>query len=156
MSGEMLNDYRHFRNPDTVRSTSPFFLPGPLIYYLLTGLFNVFPLPRLRDFQPSFAHAGKAMDRGYHVLVFPEGTRSAAGKLARFRSGIGLLARQSGAMVLPVALRGLGDLKAGDERWFRSGKIEVRVGEPLRLSPTESEADIASHLHDEVERLLQD
>jgi long-chain acyl-CoA synthetase len=154
MSGEMLNDYRHFRNPE--KSTGSFFLPGPLFYYLLTGLFNVFPLPRLRDFQPSFAHAGKAMDRGYHVLVFPEGTRSKEGKLARFRSGIGLLAKQSGAMVLPVALRGLGELKTGNRRWFRSGKIEVRVGQPLRLSPTASEADIAALLHDEVERLLHD
>jgi long-chain acyl-CoA synthetase len=156
MSGEMLNDYRHLRNPEPSHPTGRFFLPGPLFYYLLTGLFNVFPLPRLRDFQPSFAHAGKAMDRGYHVLVFPEGTRSAAGKLARFRSGIGLLAKQSGVMVLPVALRGLGELKASDKRWFRSGRIEVRVGEPLRLSPTESEADIAARLHDEVERLLRD
>jgi long-chain acyl-CoA synthetase len=152
MSGEMLNDFRHFRNPESDR----FFLPGPLFYYLATGLFNVFPLPRLRDFQPSFAHAGKAMDRGYHVLVFPEGTRSAAGRLAPFRSGIGLLARQSGTAVLPVALRGLGELKAGDQRWFRSGKIEVRVGDPLRLLPTESEADITVRLHGEVERLLQD
>jgi long-chain acyl-CoA synthetase len=156
MSGEMLNDYRHFRNPEPLNPNGRFFLPGPLFYFLLTGLFNVFPLPRLRDFQPSFAHAGKAMDRGYHVLVFPEGTRSAAGKLARFRSGIGLLAKQSGAMVLPVALRGLGELKSGDQRWFRSGKIEVRIGTPLRLSPTESEADIAARLHDEVERLLQE
>ena len=154
MSGEMLNDYRHFRNPE--KSTGSFFLPGPLFYYLLTGLFNVFPLPRLRDFQPSFAHAGKAMDRGYHVLVFPEGTRSKEGKLARFRSGIGLLAKQSGAMVLPVALRGLGELKTGNRRWFHSGKIEVRVGQPLRLSPTASEADIAALLHDEVDRLLHD
>jgi long-chain acyl-CoA synthetase len=59
-------------------------------------------------------------------------------------------------MVLPVALRGLGELKATDQRWFHSGKIEVRVGEPIRLSPTESEAEIASRLHDEVERLLHD
>jgi long-chain acyl-CoA synthetase len=96
------------------------------------------------------------MDHGYHVLVFPEGTRSAAGEMARFRSGIGLLAKQSGAMVLPVALRGLGQLKSSDKRWFRSGNIEVRVGEPLRLSPTETEADISTRLHDEVERLLRD
>jgi len=156
MSGEMLNDYRHFRNLDSQRRKGSFYLPGPIIYYLLTGLFNVFPLPRMRDFQPSFSHAGKAMDHGYHVLVFPEGTRSATGKLAHFRSGIGLLAKQSGAMVLPVALRGLGELKATEQRWFRSGKIEVRVGEPIRLSPTESEAEIASRLHDEVERLLHD
>ncbi len=156
MSGEMLDDYRHFRNPEVLRPTGRFFLPGPLFYYLLTGLFNVFPLPRLRDFQPSFAHAGKAMDHGYHVLVFPEGTRSAAGKLAAFRSGIGLLAKQSGAMVLPVALYGLGELKAGDQRWFRSGRLEVRVGEPLRILPTESETEIAARLHAEVERLLLD
>ncbi len=156
MSGEMLSDYRHFRNPEPLRPSGRFFLPGPLIYYLLTGLFNVFPLPRLRDFQPSFAHAGKAMDHGYNVLVFPEGTRSAAGKLAPFRSGIGLLAKQSGARVLPVALRGVGELKAGDQRWFRSGKIEVRVGEPLVLAGTDSEADIAARLHDAVEHLLED
>jgi long-chain acyl-CoA synthetase len=156
MSGEMLNDFRHFRNPESLHGTGRFFPLGPLFYYLLTGLFNVFPLPRLRDFQPSFAHAGNAMDRGYHVLVFPEGTRSAEGKLAPFRSGIGLLAKQSGATVLPVALRGLGELKASDQRWFRSGKIEVRVGEPLRLSPTESEAEITARLHAEVERLLKD
>ena len=155
MSGEMLSDFRHFRIPESLHGTGLFFLPGPLIYYLLTALFNVFPLPRLRAFQPSFAHAGNAMDHGFNVLVFPEGTRSVAGKLGPFRSGIGLLAKQSGAAVLPVALRGLGELKSGDQRWFRSGKIEVRVGEPLRLKPTESEADITTRLHGEIERLLQ-
>ena len=88
------------------------------------------------------------------VLVFPEGTRSAEGKLARFRSGIGLLAKQSGAMVLPVAIRGLGELKTGKRRWFRSGTIEVVVGEPIKLAPGESEAAITARLHDEMERLM--
>ena len=68
---------------------------GPLAYLLVTALYNVFPLPRRRDFQRSFAHAGEALDRGFNVLVFPEGTRSDAGELARFRPGIGLLAKQS-------------------------------------------------------------
>jgi long-chain acyl-CoA synthetase len=156
MSGEMLDDYRHFRNPEPLHPTGRFFLPGPLFYYLMTALFNVFPLPRLRDFQQSFAHAGKAMDRGFHVLVFPEGTRSAEGKLARFRPGIGLLAKQCGAAVLPVAIRGLGELKTSRRRWFRSGSIEVRVGQPIRFSPAETETTITARLHDEVERLLKD
>lgn len=156
MSGEMLDDYLHFRNPEPLNPTGRFFLPGPLFYFLVTALFNVFPLPRRRDFQPSFAHAGQAMDRGYHMLVFPEGTRSAEGKLARFRPGIGLLAKQSGALVLPVALRGLGELKASNARWFRSGKLEVRVGKPLRLAPTDSEAAITARLQEEMARLLGD
>lgn len=154
MSGEMLYEYRHFRDPEPLHPTGRFFLPGPLFYFLVTALFNVFPLLRRRDFQPSFAHAGRAMDHGYNVLVFPEGTRSAEGKLARFRPGIGLLAKQSGTLVLPVALRGLGELKASGERWFHSGKIEVRVGDPLRLAPTESEAAITARLQDQIERLL--
>ena len=156
MAGDMLDDYRHFRNPERpAGQKSGFYLPGPMIYLLLTALFNVFPLPRRRNFQRSFAHAGAAMDRGYNVLVFPEGTRSAEGTLARFRGGIGLLAKQSGAMVLPVALRGLGELKAGNRRWFRSGSIEVHVGQPIRFAPEESEAAITARLLAEVEELLR-
>jgi long-chain acyl-CoA synthetase len=151
MSGEMLDDFRHFRNPDNGR----FSLFGPLAYFLVTALFNVFPLARLRDFQASFAHAGRAMDRGYNVLVFPEGTRSPDGTVARFRGGIGLLVKQSGAAVLPVAIRGLGELKTGRRKWFRSGTIEVRVGEPIRFAAEETEANIAGRLQGEVERLLE-
>jgi long-chain acyl-CoA synthetase len=156
MAGEMLEDYRHFRNPDRAPGTRGFYLPGPAIYFSLTALFNVFPLPRRRNFQRSFAHAGAAMDRGYNVLVFPEGTRSASGEMARFRSGIGLLAKESGAAVLPVAIRGLGELKTGSRRWFRSGRIEVHVGQPIRFSAEESESAITARLHSEVEKLLGD
>ena len=156
MSGEMLEDYRHFRNPDGARGKKRFMLFGPLAYVLVTALFNVFPLPRRRDFQRSFMHAGEALDHGYHVLVFPEGTRSAAGNLAPFRPGIGLLVKQSQTAVLPVAIRGLGELKARGRGWFRSGGIEIRVGTPLRFGPDQTEAAITERLHREVEALLTD
>jgi long-chain acyl-CoA synthetase len=151
MLGEMLEDFRHFRDPDTRR----FMLLGPTAYWLVTALYNVFPLPRRRDFQRSFAHAGEAMDRGYNVLVFPEGTRSAAGELASFRPGIGLLVKQTHAPVLPVAILGLGELKAKGRGWFRSGKIEVRVGESIRFSPLESESSITATLHEKVSELMK-
>ena len=154
MAGDMIEDFRHFRNPERRGGRKGFYLLGLLIYLLLTALFNVFPLPRKRNFQRSFAHAGEAMDHGYNVMVFPEGARSAEGSLARFRGGIGLLARQSGVPVLPVAIRGLGELKAGGGRWFRSGKIEVHVGQPIRFAPEETEAAITARLHAEVDRLL--
>lgn len=152
MSGEMLEDFRHFRNPE--KPGKPLFLPGPLFYFLITALFNVFPLPRQRDFQRSFDHAGEALDRGMNVMIFPEGTRAAEGKLARFRPGIGLLVKQADAAVLPVGIRGLGALKVRGKGWFRSGQIEVRVGEPIRFGPDETEAAITERLHGEVERLL--
>lgn len=151
MLGEMLEDFRHFRDPDTRR----FMLFGPAAYWLVTALYNVFPLPRRRDFQRSFAHMGEAMDNGYNVLVFPEGTRSVAGELASFRPGIGLLTKQTSAPVLPIAIVGLGELKARGRGWFRSGKIEVRVGEPIRFSPLESESSITQILHESVSQLMK-
>jgi long-chain acyl-CoA synthetase len=155
MSGEMLEDFRHFRNPERGPGRRQFMLFGPLAYLLLTALYNVFPLPRRRDFMRSFAHAGEALDRGFNVLVFPEGTRSASGELARFRPGIGLLVKESGTAVLPVAILGLGELKMRQRAWFRPGTIEVRVGRPLRFAPEESEAAITARLQAEVGGLLK-
>jgi long-chain acyl-CoA synthetase len=154
MSGEMLEDFRHFRDPQRRDGRKHFMLSGPLVYWLLTALYNVFPLPKRKDFQRSFAHAGDALDRGYNVLVFPEGTRSAQGELSRFRPGIGLLVKQSHTAVLPVAILGLGQLKAQRRGWIRSGRIEVRVGKPLRFGQEESEATITAKLHTAVEVLM--
>jgi long-chain acyl-CoA synthetase len=150
MSGEMLEDFRHARNAQ-LRWLDPL---GPLAWLLITALFNVFPLPRQRDLQRSFAHIGQALDRGYHVIVFPEGTRSPDGSLAAFRPGIGLLVKESSAPILPMALHGLGELKTRKRRWFRSGILEVRVGQSLRFDANESEAAITTRLFAEVENLL--
>ena len=96
-------------------------LLAPVGYWLLTALFNVFPLPRLRGFRRSFAHAGEAMDRGYSVLIFPEGSRSRDGKMHAFRAGIGLLAQESRVPILPVALVGLGEMSGGRSGGFGRG-----------------------------------
>jgi len=88
------------------------------------------------------------------VLLFPEGARSPEGTLAQFRPGIGLLVKQSSAPVLPIAIRGLGELKARGRGWFRSGSVEVRVGAPIRFAANESEANITARLHAAVETLL--
>jgi long-chain acyl-CoA synthetase len=156
MSGEMLEEYRRFRNANRGSRAASFFLAGPFIYFLLTALFNVFPLPRQRDFQRSFSHAGEALDRGMNVLLFPEGARSAEGLLAGFRSGIGLLVKQSDAPVLPMAIRGLGAMKAQGGKWFRSGMLEVRVGRPMRFSPLETAPSITAQIQAAVEKLLND
>jgi long-chain acyl-CoA synthetase len=153
MLGEMLDDFLHWRNP-WKPGKNGFYIFGLPSYYLVTALFNVFPLPRQRDFQRSFAHAGKALDHGYNVLVFPEGTLSRDGSLAPFRAGIGLLAKQSFVPVLPVAMRGLGEIKTGKRGWFRPGTIEVHIGEAVSFGPEETEAAITARLHYEVERLM--
>lgn len=128
---------------------------GPLTRVLVIGLFNVFSLPRSAGFRRSFQHAGEALDRGYNVLVFPEGRLSDEGVLQKFRPGIGLLVAESRTRVLPVALAGLGTLKAGHQRWFRSGRLRIVVGYPLSFSPETGPEEITARLQAEMARLLR-
>jgi long-chain acyl-CoA synthetase len=159
MSGEMLLDYRSARG----QGNAVLNLLAPAAYYLLTALFNVFPLPRAKGFRRSFAHAGEAMDRGYSVLIFPEGTRSRTGHMSHFRPGIGLLAQQSQVPILPIALVGLYDLtqpatgqsKPGTHRWFHAGRIEIRIGQPIHApAPDADPAHFAATLEESLRRLL--
>jgi long-chain acyl-CoA synthetase len=149
MSGEMLLDYRKGRSQQSTRRN----LLSPMAYLLVTALFNVFPLPRLRGFRRSFAHAGEAMNRGYSVLIFPEGTRSKDGKLQPFRPGIGLLARESRVPVVPVALIGLGEMRTGKARWFRSGRLEIRIGEAVLVVEETAPTELTAKLEEIVRRL---
>ncbi len=146
MSGEMIYDWRRARNQ------GHWFLNliAPLEYVLVTALFNIFPLPQLSGFRRSFAHAGEAMDRGYNVLVFPEGRRSDDGTPQPFKGGAGLLWKELGASAVPVRLHGLGEIKARHERWFRSGRITISVGKVLSLDADKSPEELAELLRQGV------
>jgi long-chain acyl-CoA synthetase len=104
----------------------------PIAYWLVTACFNVFPLPRSAGLRQSFAHAGEALDQGYHVLVFPEGHRSRDGRLQPFEPGIGLLAQASEVPVQPIFVEGLG--LRDDGKWPKRGEVAVRLGEPLIMA----------------------
>jgi long-chain acyl-CoA synthetase len=106
----------------------------PVAYWLVTALFNVFPLPRGAGLRQSFAHAGEALDHGYHVLVFPEGHRSADGQLQPFEPGIGLLAQECQVPVQPIFVEGL---KLAGNRWPRRRTVAIRLGTALTMAPGE-------------------
>lgn len=63
--------------------------------------------------------------------IYPEGTRSPDGRLYRGRTGVGYLALNSGAPVIPVAMIGTEHILPPGHRVPRPGRIEIRIGEPL-------------------------
>jgi len=138
MSAEMMLDWRRARNQGNWFLN----LVAPIEYLLVTGLFNVFPLPQMSGFRRSFTHAGEAVDRGYSVIVFPEGRRSEDDTPTSFKVGAGLLWKELGTPELPVRLQGLGEMKAKRERWFRSGRISITVGKVLQPDRTRSPEEL--------------
>ena len=73
--------------------------------------------------------------------------------MATFRPGIGLLAAQSGVPVLPIALVGGEALRPGPRHWFRSGRLAVRIGDPVRLPEVTEAAEWAATLEQRLRQL---
>ena len=154
MSAELLAAWRRRRDAAGV-GAGPLRWLAPVQAFLVTALLNVFPLPAGAGLRRSFAHAGEALDRGYNVLVFPEGRRTLDGELQPFQIGISLLAQASHTQVVPIALVGLWE--AAQRKGFsrlRPPGLEVRIGQPLQQLPNESHADFSQRLHDAVAEML--
>jgi len=117
------------------------------------SLLNLFPLPREAGFRRSFAYAGEAADRGYSVLVFPEGRHTTDGKLCPFRAGIGLLAQNLAIPVLPMRIDGLFEYKQAGKKFAPPWKISVRIGKAITFSPDTDAGAIAAQLQEAVANL---
>jgi long-chain acyl-CoA synthetase len=152
MLGEML---RAMRNPPESIGIVKC-LVERLSYFLVVALFNVFPLPQQTGFRESFAFAGECADRGYSILVFPEGRRTQDGKLSPFRAGIGMLAKNLDLPVVPIRIDGLFEMKQKGKKLARPGSVRVTIGSPMRFASTADPEQIAAILEKSIGELKQD
>jgi long-chain acyl-CoA synthetase len=117
------------------------------------SLLNLFPLPREAGFRQSFDFAGELVDRGYSVLVFPEGRHTTDGKTLPFRSGISLLANNLGIPIVPMRIDGLFEVKQAGKKFARPYTVTVKIGAPLRFPQASDPTWIARELQKNVEEL---
>ncbi|HET9087866.1 MAG TPA: AMP-binding protein [Acidobacteriaceae bacterium] len=125
---------------------------APVQARLVIALFNAFPLPAGSGLRRSFDHIGETLDRGFNVLVFPEGRRSTDGNLQRFQTGISVLAQESRTEVVPMGLIGLS--QAARHPRLRPIGLTVAVGAPERQAPGESHVQFADRLQNTVKRII--
>jgi long-chain acyl-CoA synthetase len=152
MGGETLTDLR------VPPQGTNFFraILGRIQYPLVIALFHVFPLPVRSGFRKSFEFAGELIDRGWSVLVFPEGVLTPNGAIGPFRAGIGLLVTRLRIPVIPVRLEGLYDLREANKHWTSPGHIRVAVGAPVTFPETETPENITKELEHRVKSLESD
>jgi long-chain acyl-CoA synthetase len=119
-------------------------------YFLVVTLFNVFPLPKRSGFRESFRFAGDLADRGWSVLVFPEGDMTPDGNLQPFRAGIGLLANNLNLPVVPIRIDGAYEIREARSRFNRPGRIRVHIGKPVEFPAASDPQQIARELEQRV------
>ncbi len=146
MMGEMLRD---MRDPPPGMGFFRRWIEK-ISYGLVVALFNVFPLPQKAGFRRSFAFAGESADRGYSILVFPEGTRTKDGAMGPFRTGIGLLAADLDLPVVPLRIDGLFELKQARKKFARPGAVTVTIGPAVRYDRGTNAMKITSDLRNRV------
>lgn len=77
-------------------------------FYLLVNLFiNVFPLSRTHGFKQIMENIGRMLSRGWSMLIYPEGGVTTDGGIKEFEPGVGVIASDMEASVVPVRIKGL-------------------------------------------------
>ena len=100
----------------------------PLVGWFLNCL-GAFPVRRDEADEDSVDTALTLLERGRPVVIFPEGSRITAGSLGQPKRGVGRLALQSGAAVVPIAITG--SERARDGWKIKPVKVHLRCGPPL-------------------------
>lgn len=102
--------------------------------WLLNSL-GAFPVDRGTGDEHAMSTALTILERGDCVVIFPEGTRVRSGPLGHPHRGVGRLALQTDARVVPIAVMGTDDVRRG---WrIRPRKVTLRCGPPLGFPTAE-------------------
>jgi 1-acyl-sn-glycerol-3-phosphate acyltransferase len=96
---------------------------------------GAFPIDRGASDQDAMGLAREILERGDVVVIFPEGTRTRPGALGNPKRGVGRLALETGAPVVPVAVIGTEAIRRG---WrIRPHHVRIRAGRPLTFPRVE-------------------
>jgi len=139
------SNHRSFLDPFVVGGCLPW--RRPMNYVAKVELFErrwqgwilsrlgAFPIRRGESDEESMETARQIVERGGAVCIFPEGTRIRRGTLSNPRRGVGRLALQTGAPVIPTAVLGTEDVRRG---WrIRPRRLRVRLGRAMTFPRAE-------------------
>lgn len=103
----------------------------------LYAQWNSIPVDQEKPDMSSLKTIIRRLKDGNRVLIFPEGARTTDGSLGAAQPGVGLIAVKAGAPIQPIRIRGARRALPRGSAWIRLARIEVHIGEPIRLTKGE-------------------
>lgn len=129
---------------------------NPVQGFLASLLANAFPINREGNARRSMELLGARLDRGFNILIYPEGKLTVGGPLQPFKAGAGLLAVEGATPVVPMKLniRRMHWLDRGPISIpALRGDVELVVGEPIWFDADTDHAAATTRLEQAVAAL---
>jgi len=128
---------------------------NPIRGYGAALIGNAFPLAREGAIRRSLELLGARLDRGFSVLIFPEGKLTVGGPTQPFKSGTGLLAVEGATPVVPMKLKvtRMSRLDARVPGYPWRGEVELVFGEPIHFAWDTDHAVATQRLEEAVAAL---
>jgi long-chain acyl-CoA synthetase len=124
-----------------------------LYYRLSTFFFAAFPIPqRHAGAGQTIRYMGDLIERGWSILIFPEGDRTSTGEIHPFQPGVGMISTHLDTAVVPVRIVGLDRVLHRSAKWPSMGRVEVKFGAPVTLEGHDFAA-LSARIEEEVRRL---
>lgn len=138
-----------------IAAAADYFFQNPIVADSLALLINAFPFSREGSIRNSLEHCGDLADRGWSLLIYPEGTRSTNGQLLDFKPGIGLLATGLEVPVVPIAVEGGHSILPKGSCWPTRSPVRVSFGKALNFTKAMDKQEATDLLHDALSHLLE-
>lgn len=123
-----------------------YFFEKPFLGFLMRLFFNAIPIDRDGAIEKTLYSLGAYIDKGYSILIFPEGTRSTDGKITKFKQGIGFIIKEMQLPVVPIKIKGTYELLPKGAHFPRKGLVTIVVGKLITFSRKDSSVEISESL----------
>ena len=122
-------------HPKVVLLTTDWVWKNP-IYGLIIRFAEYYPVSD--GYDKNVERLQKLVERGYSVVVFPEGTRSETGEILRFHKGAFQLAQALNVDILPVFIHGASHVMPKKDFVLREGQLYVEIGQRMSAEEVKS------------------
>lgn len=147
---------RHLRKKLAVAAGADYFFPNRYAALASALFIGAIPIERQRLSKLSIENVIDVIDRGYSLLIYPEGGRSPDGWSREHRPGAAFVAKRTGARVVPVYIDGTGGVLPKGKNWPSRSRTAVVFGKPMSLRDGENPRAFAQRIEASVNVLANE
>ena len=141
------------RERTVVGAAADYWYHRPMLGRVVSLWLNTFPFSRSGSAQAVLHSSSLLLKSGWNLLLYAEGTRSPDGRLLPFLPGVGHLANETRAPVVPMHVRGTHRVMPKGRPYFLPAPVRVRIGRPMAPLPTEGSRAFTARVEAAVREL---